>query len=233
VKGEAWCADMVHWVQMTAGVSQWPRMPSCETIEQFARQHGILHDAPQRGDVFLLCDEIGPFHTGFVTRATGGYVETIEGNTGSASVADGDGVYRKRRSIAACEFVRWADLPGVRPAAPARPAARVQLVDGAGGRRAIDCRPVLEAGHLRGDVRALAEAMGQEIVFMGDAFGLIPKGAPWPGALSLKLTPGNSDGHPAIEGDKLRAEIRYIAESLGYKVDTSDFVAAGIVRLHR
>ena len=37
-------------------------------------------------------------HIGIVTKATSSYIETIEGNTGSGSNTNGDGVYRRRRT---------------------------------------------------------------------------------------------------------------------------------------
>ena len=37
-------------------------------------------------------------HIGFVTKVTSTYIETIEGNTGSGSNTNGDGVYRRRRT---------------------------------------------------------------------------------------------------------------------------------------
>ena len=37
-------------------------------------------------------------NNGIVTKATSSYIETIEGNTGSGSNRNGDGVYRRRRT---------------------------------------------------------------------------------------------------------------------------------------
>ena len=54
----------------------------------------------KRGDIVLF-DFNGngtSDHIGIVTKATSSYIETIEGNTGSGSNTNGDGVYRRRRT---------------------------------------------------------------------------------------------------------------------------------------
>ena len=54
----------------------------------------------KRGDIVLF-DFNGNSqsdHIGIVTKATSSYIETIEGNTGSGSNTNGDGVYRRRRT---------------------------------------------------------------------------------------------------------------------------------------
>ena len=54
----------------------------------------------KRGDIVLFdFNRNGTSdHIGIVTKATSSYIETIEGNTGSGSNTNGDGVYRRRRT---------------------------------------------------------------------------------------------------------------------------------------
>lgn len=113
--GDPWCAAFVAWCLREAGATLggdgWPKTGFCPTIETWAKQRGVLRAQPQAGDVFLLCDAQGPFHTGFVVSVnSNGTVETIEGNTNDGGSADGDGVFRRRRNVSACEFVRWDDV---------------------------------------------------------------------------------------------------------------------------
>ena len=110
---QPWCAAMVAWVMRQAAVQGWPMTGDTWAIEDWGRTHGVLHETPARGDVFLLLGSNGrPIHTGFVTSVAGGRVGTLEGNTGGPSDTDGDGVYAKSRPVAACLYVRWADVGG-------------------------------------------------------------------------------------------------------------------------
>lgn len=141
--GNPWCAAFVAWVLKKAGIpidpkKGWPLTGYCPHVETWAKQRGILYTAPARGDAFLLYDAEGPFHIGFVEKVrTDGFVDTIEGNTNDGGSADGDGVYRRRRAIGQCRFVRWAtvvnasDLP--KPKVFMRPDKTVTVVIPPGG----------------------------------------------------------------------------------------------------
>jgi hypothetical protein len=236
--GLAWCAAFASWCLDTAGAALGYRIPyrsgSCPDIETWARAHGILHETgPHVGDWCLLqeWDAAGQYsgHIGIVTAIhSDGSMETIEGNTSSGSggsQTDGGGVYRRTRTIGDWYFVRWIDAvtPLTRP-------IRVEMVDAAGGARAIDCHASLEAGRTRADVRPLAEALGGYVDTHLAAQGLYTLAA---GDRHLSLLVGSVDeGRPAVEGGRLRAELRHVAEGLGYQVDTSQF-ATGLIRLRQ
>lgn len=71
-----------------------------------ARKRGLLVSKPQRGDIFgmQLDSNSWPDHTGIILRVisvgvAGFLCQTIEGNTGSGSIDDGDGVYVRTRLL--------------------------------------------------------------------------------------------------------------------------------------
>ena len=109
--GDAWCADFVSWCGKQAPVPLYPRTGDTWALEAWAVSHHCLdkHEA-ERGDIFLLMGSDGrPEHTGLVCGTDAcapGYFRTIEGNTSVPGQAY-DGVCRKVRKIADCEFVRW------------------------------------------------------------------------------------------------------------------------------
>jgi len=121
-EGYAWCASFVNWCFLTAGrpLDELKRSASVGFLETYARGLGWLHAKPARGDVFCWRSNDGdtwPDHTGFVVAVNrDGSLRTVEGNTSSTSVDEGDGVYVKTRpaSFAArCSFIR---VPGQVPA---------------------------------------------------------------------------------------------------------------------
>jgi hypothetical protein len=102
-KGDPWCAAFVSvCLQIAhAGHNPLPMTASCEELHQFGRLHGLLVDAPQAGDVFLVLTPAGhAHHTGFCTGpAVDGRVPTIEGNTNVDGSRDGWGVFRRSRAL--------------------------------------------------------------------------------------------------------------------------------------
>jgi hypothetical protein len=71
-----------------------------------ARKRGLLVSRPQRGDIFgmQLDSNSWPDHTGIILRVisvgvAGFLCQTVEGNTGSGSVDEGDGVYVRTRLL--------------------------------------------------------------------------------------------------------------------------------------
>lgn len=75
---------------------------SCPAFGDWAIKNKLVvkWGSAKRGDLVLF-DFNGngtSDHVGFVTKATASYIETIEGNTGSGSNTNGDGVYRRRRT---------------------------------------------------------------------------------------------------------------------------------------
>lgn len=116
--GEPWCAAFVSWCLRQAGVVGAPCTGDTWALEAWALKHGVLYnetasepEMPKRGDIFLLLgSDNRPRHTGLVDAVAGDYISTIEGNTGTASDTDGDGVATKRRRVFDCSFVRWAQV---------------------------------------------------------------------------------------------------------------------------
>ena len=75
---------------------------SCPAFGDWAIKNKLVvkWGSAKRGDLVLF-DFNGngtSDHIGIVTKATSSYIETIEGNTGSGSNTNGDGVYRRRRT---------------------------------------------------------------------------------------------------------------------------------------
>lgn len=78
------------------------RTASCPALGDWAIKNKLTvkWGSAKRGDLVLF-DFNGngtSDHVGFVTKVTSSYIETIEGNTGSGSNTNGDGVYRRRRT---------------------------------------------------------------------------------------------------------------------------------------
>lgn len=78
------------------------RTAGCPALGDWAIKNKLTvkWGSAKRGDLVLF-DFNGngtSDHVGFVTKVTSSYIETIEGNTGSGSNTNGDGVYRRRRT---------------------------------------------------------------------------------------------------------------------------------------
>ena len=78
------------------------RTAGCPALGDWAIKNKLTvkWGSAKRGDLVLF-DFNGngtSDHIGIVTKATSSYIETIEGNTGSGSNTNGDGVYRRRRT---------------------------------------------------------------------------------------------------------------------------------------
>ncbi|MDB5030547.1 CHAP domain-containing protein [Mucilaginibacter sp.] len=104
-KGNPWCASFVCWAYGQAKIKN-PRSGYCPDL--FNSNHTIYKRTirspqahPQTGDVWgLYFPEKGRVaHVGFVDQWQNKYVITVEGNTNEAGNREGDGVYRKRRTI--------------------------------------------------------------------------------------------------------------------------------------
>lgn len=116
--GNPWCAAFVSWCLQQASVKGAPCTGDTWALEAWGAQHDALYnenankpEKPMVGDIFLLLgSDNRPRHTGFVTAVNGDHVATIEGNTGTASDTDGDGVAAKTRRVYDCSFVRWAQV---------------------------------------------------------------------------------------------------------------------------
>ncbi len=131
--GQPWCAAFVHHVgywshfDYASETSTWPlpSTASCYMLGVYAKQRGVLREAPEDGDVFLLWNAtLARFaRTGVVARVRSDGetprgdpwfdCDTIEGNTDAGGSREGDGVMRRVRRFypkVGDRFIRWADL---------------------------------------------------------------------------------------------------------------------------
>lgn len=118
--GNPWCAAFVYWcldkaAQEIGVINNFIRTGYSPTIGSWAREHEILFDEPEKGDVFLRRGTVGSVsrfcHTGFVTDVDFAAFKTVEGNTNIAGSREGIGVFRRKRYYSsAFRFVRWASL---------------------------------------------------------------------------------------------------------------------------
>jgi hypothetical protein len=109
--GYAWCAAFVCWavkVAMEQGGAEWtfkrPTTPGAWAFEEWSLAQDESTNTKkkprgdiQRGDLVIFAFS----HIGIATSGvdTSGHFMTVEGNTNSAGSREGDGVFRKRRSI--------------------------------------------------------------------------------------------------------------------------------------
>jgi hypothetical protein len=119
--GYPWCAAFVAWCGVKAFGKEWPlpHTADCDGLLAFARKHGILHDKPQAGDVFLcLASKNDATHTGIVVAPNGDgtTVSTIEGNSNSDGSREGFEVAtQSHRKIdpsgdRIVKFIHWQDM---------------------------------------------------------------------------------------------------------------------------
>jgi peptidoglycan hydrolase-like protein with peptidoglycan-binding domain len=110
---EPYCAAFVCWLFMTAAAGRkvpftLPKSPVAYDFESWARANAgkgvTVAKTPQAGDVFTL-DTAS--HVGLVVGVNGSTVITIEANTDGSGSREGDGVYKRSRSIASVrQFIR-------------------------------------------------------------------------------------------------------------------------------
>lgn len=99
-QGQPWCAAFVSWVLMQAFgqaaakklLKHWPYV-YCPTLGNLFTRYAN----PKKGDIVIFWRNGEFAHTGIVTKVSGDYFETIEGNTSGASgiIANGGGVCAK------------------------------------------------------------------------------------------------------------------------------------------
>ena len=104
VNGKAypWCAVYVAWVFDQAGVKLPIRTASCGALMRAAQSAGQWVTGDYRpGDVVIYDFPGGAKtdHCGIVESVDGSYISAIEGNTSSASDADGGAVERRARKF--------------------------------------------------------------------------------------------------------------------------------------
>jgi CHAP domain len=104
--GNPWCMAFVYWCVDKAaeniGVKNLlVKTGSC--LHQY--NNTTLRKIPNRskaikaGDIFIMEFKGGTGHTGFVTKVTGGLIETIEGNTNDDGSREGYEVAKRTRTI--------------------------------------------------------------------------------------------------------------------------------------
>lgn len=110
-----WCAAFVGAVGRQAiGTLLWraPRTASVAQLAEWAKQHQVLVESPERGDLFLLWEaQLTPprfGHVGFVDAVAPDHMLTLEGNTNPGGGREGFGVFARRRNLApTTRYVRW------------------------------------------------------------------------------------------------------------------------------
>ena len=98
-----WCMVFVQWVFDQAGVKLPVRTASCGALMRSAQSAGCWVTGDYRpGDVVIYDFPGGAAtdHCGIVESVDGTYISAIEGNTSSASDADGGAVERRARKFA-------------------------------------------------------------------------------------------------------------------------------------
>ena len=98
----AWCMVFVQWVFDQAGVKLPVRTASCGALMRSAQSAGCwVTKGYQPGDVVIYDFPGGAAtdHCGIVESVDGTYISAIEGNTSSASDADGGAVERRARKF--------------------------------------------------------------------------------------------------------------------------------------
>lgn len=101
-KGAPWCAAFVSWVFQQHGI---PNARSAWSPAWFPKSRVVWTQG--KGQMPLAADVFGIYfghlrrvgHVGFIDSWGRNFATTIEGNTNQAGSREGDGVYRKRRSI--------------------------------------------------------------------------------------------------------------------------------------
>ena len=105
---DPWCAYFVSSMIRLAG-SKFPIPKRAGSTYSWITSSDVLSsrtDLPSRGSIFIWCDRTraqGEWlwlgHMGFVVKVEKGIVHTIEGNTNLSGSREGDGVYRRTRSL--------------------------------------------------------------------------------------------------------------------------------------
>ena len=97
-----WCMAFVQWCCAEAGAPLPFKTASCGALLRWYREHQpeCVVREPKPGDIVIFDFPGGAAtdHTGILESLSGGAVTTIDGNTGTASDANGGAVMRRTRS---------------------------------------------------------------------------------------------------------------------------------------
>lgn len=108
-KGDPWCASFVSFV-LDIAYKDAPPLPgtaSCDVLLEYARQHQLLTETPEPGDLFLVMrTPTDAVHTGLVAGVTPDTISTIEGNTNREGAREGNGVWARSRPRKGLLFIK-------------------------------------------------------------------------------------------------------------------------------
>lgn len=155
MQGGAWCGAFVAWVLKKNGIDMWKLGCSnpfyTPTIGAWAKKTGRWTSTPRPGYLVLFNFGKGRIsHVGIVEKVlSGGYVQTIEGNTSGSSRGsqnNGGGVWRKKRKSGIVCYVKitydTSSAPESRLQLPEWKADVPLLVDAGGGLGAATFDPI-------------------------------------------------------------------------------------------
>lgn len=118
--GFAYCAAFVHWIFEQAAyhisvANPCPKTPGALTLWGLAPQHTRLSPGDKQirpGCVFIQRHAHGKGHCGILegVQFDANTFTTIEGNTDPSGGRDGDGVYRRTRTLADSQLVGFLDF---------------------------------------------------------------------------------------------------------------------------
>lgn len=103
--GFAWCAMFVYFILRHAGVKadRLPKKGKCAAVRNWvawAESKGRLRSTPARGRLFYWLGRNGQGHIGICLGGSVlGIFRTIEGNTNGGGSRDGDGSYKRTRTV--------------------------------------------------------------------------------------------------------------------------------------
>jgi len=100
-----WCASWVYWVAEEASKAldlpnPCPRLAGALRMRDAAA--GARVKKPVRGALFFIDKGQGKGHVGIVESVVGVAFKSIEANTNAGGSREGDGVYRRIRTIEEC-----------------------------------------------------------------------------------------------------------------------------------
>lgn len=95
----SWCMAFVYWCCKQAGVTGLYKSGGVlKTWHNTPKKYRVYQD-PQPGDIFIMDKGKGLGHCGFVIRADGTFIYTIEGNTNDTGSREGIEVASLQRPI--------------------------------------------------------------------------------------------------------------------------------------
>ena len=116
--GYDWCDVFVDWCFVHTFGRETAQKLLCQPNRSlgagtgysmnYYKEKGRLFATPQAGDQIFFGDAVSTWHTGIVTRVSGGYVHTVEGNSGSPSAVRACKYALTYKSIKGCGRPDWS-----------------------------------------------------------------------------------------------------------------------------